>query len=113
MKRMLIRFLMDALPADEQERMAGNLVAWLYSDLALPARQEKAEQLGPGLAAMIRQGRFGLRLLVYTHLLRLPGLRRLDPWVVPSAGAPRGRPEWLARPRPDAQPASLASPPAG
>jgi hypothetical protein len=113
MKRRLIRVLMNALPADEQERMAANLVAWLYSDLPPAARQEKAGQVGPRLVAMIRQGRFGLRLLIYTHLLRLPGLRRLDPWVVASAGAPGGRPEWLAPPRHGDQPASPVSPPVG
>jgi hypothetical protein len=110
MKRRLIRVVMRALPADEQARMAANLVAWLYADLPPAARREKAAQVGPRLMAMIRQGRFGLRLLVYTHLLRLPGLRRLDPWVVASAGPPGGQPEWQAPPRPGEQPAGPVSP---
>ncbi|MGD9099210.1 MAG: hypothetical protein PVF45_01935 [Anaerolineae bacterium] len=76
-KQTLIRLLLNRLPADEQARMVADVIAWLYADLPPARRQEKIERLGPGLMEMIRQGRLGLPLLVYHHLLRLPPLRWL------------------------------------
>ena len=88
-KPVLIHCLLNKLPADEQARMAADVIAWLYADLPPARRQEKVERLGPRLLDMIRQGRLGLPLLVYHHLLRLPPLRWLPhpPRLVP--GGPR------------------------
>jgi hypothetical protein len=76
-KEVLTRVLLTWLPADEQERMAADVVAWLCADLPAAQRQQKIEKLGPRLLKRIREGQFGLRLVVYYHLLRLPPLRRL------------------------------------
>jgi hypothetical protein len=84
-KQALTRLLMNQLPADEQARMVSSLVDWVYADLPLAERQ-KIVWVEPRLADMMHQGRFGLRLLVYTHLLRLPPLRWLKPVGVPTAG---------------------------
>ena len=86
-KGALTRVLMNWLPADEQARMMADFIAWLYADLSPAAQQEKAERLGPRLVEMIREGRFGLLLVIYYHLLRLPPLRWLDRWVAPEAPA--------------------------
>jgi hypothetical protein len=82
-KQALTRVLMNWLPADDQARMVADFIAWLYADLPPAGQQEKIEQLGPRLIEMIREGRFGLPLLIYYHLLRLPPLRWLDRWVTP------------------------------
>ena len=76
-KQALIRVLMDRLPPQEQTRMVADVIAWLYADLPPAEQQVKIERLGPRLAAMIRQGRLGLLLLVYYHLSRVPPLRWL------------------------------------
>ena len=91
MKQTLTRILMNWLPADEQARMVARLVAWVYADLPPAEQQEKIEWLGPRLIERIRQGRVGLRLLAYTHLLRLPPLR----WLKPVGALPEGQ---LVRP---------------
>ena len=91
MKQTLTRILMNWLPADEQARMVARLVAWVYADLPPAEQQEKIEWLGPRLMAMIREGRFGLPLLVYYHLLRLLPLRWLESWVKPVDAPPEGQ----------------------
>lgn len=91
-KRTLTRALMRSLPADEQARTVARLVAWVCADLPLAEQRKKIEWLGPKLIEMIRQGRFGLQLLVYTHLLRLPPLR----WLIPAGVPPEGQPALLA-----------------
>ncbi len=82
-KQALTRVLMNWLPADDQARMAADLIAWLFADLPPAEQQEKIERLGPRLIEMMHEGRFGLPLLVYYHLLRLPPLRWLESWVKP------------------------------
>jgi hypothetical protein len=80
-KQALTRVLVNWLPADDQARMVADFIAWLYADLPPARQQEKIERLGPRLIEMIGEGRFGLPLLIYHHLLRLPPLRWLDRWV--------------------------------
>jgi hypothetical protein len=94
-KKALTRALLNWLPADEQERMAADVVAWLCADLPLGQRQEKIEKLGPRLLMRIRAGQFGLRLVVYYHLLRLPPLCWLDPWGAPAEGPAKSQLSWL------------------
>ena len=90
-KQVLIRVLMNWLPADDQVRMVADFIAWLYADLPLAGQQEKIERLGPKLIEMIREGRFGLLLLIYHYLLRLPPLRWLDRSVAPAEAPPEGQ----------------------
>ena len=59
---------MNWLPADDQARMAADLIAWLYADLPPAEQQEKIEWLGPRLIEMIRKGCFGLSLVACYHL---------------------------------------------
>jgi hypothetical protein len=73
-KQALTRVLMNRLPADDQARMVADFIAWLYADLP-PAGE----------------GRFGLPMLIYHHLLRLPPLRWLDRWVAPVEAPPEGQ----------------------
>jgi hypothetical protein len=80
-RQAMTRTLMSWLPPDEQTRMAAAAVAWLCADLAPCEQREKIEWLAPRLAARIRKGQFGLRLVIYCHLLRLPPLRWLHPVV--------------------------------
>lgn len=99
-KGALTRVLTNWLPADEQARMTANLLAWLCADLPPAERQEKIEQLSPRLLGRSRKGQLGLRLVVYTHLLRLPPLRWLRQWVTlveahPSSLAARPASRWL------------------
>ena len=90
-KHALTRVLMNWLPPDDQEQMVADLIARLYADLPPARQQEKIEWLGPRLMAMIREGRFGLPLLVYYHLLRLLPLRWLESWVKPVDAPPEGQ----------------------
>jgi hypothetical protein len=94
-KEALTRALLNWLPADEQERMAADVIAWLYADLPTVQRQEKIEKLAPRLLERIRAGRIGLRLVVYYHLLRLPLLRWLDPREVPAEDPAKRQLSWL------------------
>jgi hypothetical protein len=94
-KAALTRALLNGLPVDEQERMAADVVAWLCADLAAAQRQEKIEVLGPRLLKRIRAGQFGLRLVVYYHLLRLPPLRRLDLGGAPAKDPGKSQLSWL------------------
>jgi hypothetical protein len=94
-KKALTRALMNRLPDDEQVRMAADVVAWLYADLAPAQRQEKIEKLAPGLLERIRAGQIGLLLVVYYHLLRLPILRWLDPWGAPAGDPTKSQLSWL------------------
>ena len=91
----LTRLLLNWLPVDEQERMAANVVAWLCADIPTAQRQEKIEKLGPRLLERIRDGQFGLRLVVYYHLLRLPPLRWQDPRGAPAEGPAKSQLSWL------------------
>ena len=99
-KRALTRILMNWLPAGEQARMVADLIAWLYADLSLAEQREKIERLEPRLTEMIRQGRFGLLLLIYHHLLRLPPLRWLERRVALVEAPPEGQLGQLASRRP-------------
>ena len=94
-KKSLTRILLDWLPVDEQERMASDVVGWLCADMPTAQRQEKIEKLGPRLLKRIRAGQFGLRLVIYYHLLRLPPLRWLDPRGALAEGAVRSQLSWL------------------
>ena len=91
----LTRALLNGLPADEQVRMAADVVAWLYADLPPAEQREKIEKLAPRLLERIRAGRIGLRLVVYYHLLRLPPLRWLDPREAPTGHPAKNRSGWL------------------
>jgi hypothetical protein len=91
----LTRTLLNSLPADEQVRMAADVVAWLYADLPPAEQREKIEKLAPRLLERIRAGRIGLRLVVYYHLLRLPPLRWLDPREAPTRRPAKNRSGWL------------------
>jgi hypothetical protein len=91
----LTRALLNGLPTDEQERMAADVVAWLCTDMPTAQRQEKIEKLGPRLLQRIRDGQFGLRLVVYYHLLRLPPLCWLDPREAPAEGPAKKQLSWL------------------
>jgi hypothetical protein len=95
MKKALTRTLLNWLPADEQERMAANVVAWLCTDMTTTQREEKIKILAPRLLARIRAGQFGLRLVVYYHLLRLPPFRWLDPRGAPAEGPGKSQVSWL------------------
>jgi hypothetical protein len=94
-KKALTRILLDWLPVDEQERMAADVVGWLCADMPTAQRQEKIEKLGPRLLKRIRAGQFGLRLVVYYHLLRWPPLRWLDPRAGLAEGAAGSQLSWL------------------
>jgi hypothetical protein len=94
-KEALTRALLNWLPLDEQERMAADVVAWLFADLPPAEQREKMEKLAPRLLERIRAGRIGLRLVVYYHLLRLPLLRWLDPRGAPAKRPGRNRLSWL------------------
>ena len=94
-KGALIRALMNWLPAEQQERMASDVVAWLCADLTAARRQEKVEKLTPRLLKRIRAGRLGLRLVIYYHLMRLPPLRWLDCHEAPAAAPANFRACWL------------------
>jgi hypothetical protein len=99
-KQALTRVLMDWLPSDNQARMAADLIAWLFADLSPVERQEKIERLGPRLIEMMGKGRFGLLLVIYYHLLRLPPFRWLEHWVAPVEAPPEGQLARLASHRP-------------
>ena len=86
-KRRLIRNLVDRLPPDDQERMVADVIAWLFAELQPAERQEKIQRLGPRLLEMIKQGRLGLPLLIYYHLLRRPWLHWLARWASPMSPA--------------------------
>ena len=94
-KRALTRVLMKWLPADEQARTVADVIAWLYADLPPAGQQEKIEQLGPRLIEMLREGHFGLSLLIYHHLLRLPPLRWLEHGLSPLDISREGQPARL------------------
>jgi hypothetical protein len=94
-QKALTRALVNRLPVDEQERMAADVVAWLCADLPAAQCQEKIEKLGPRLLKRIRAGQFGLRLVVYYHLLRLPPLRWVDPQGAPVEGSDKSQLSWL------------------
>lgn len=85
-KRALTRLLMNRLRAEEQMQMLARLVGWVYTDLPQAEKQERVKWVAPRLAAMMHQGRFGLWLLIYTHLLRLSPLRWLTPVGAPTEG---------------------------
>jgi hypothetical protein len=83
-KRSLTHGLMRWLPAEEQENMIARLVAWVYSDRPPAEQEELFLRVRPVLEERLRQGHFGLRLLLYTHLVRLPALRWLEPVGMPT-----------------------------
>jgi hypothetical protein len=94
-KRALTHVLLNWLPADVQARMAADVVAWLCADLPAAQRREKIEVLAPRLLQRIRAGQFGLRLVVYYHLLRLPAFRWLDPRGAPAKDPAKSQLSWL------------------
>jgi hypothetical protein len=94
-KQVLTRVLLNWLPADAQRRMAADVVAWLCADLPPAAQREKMEKLAPRLLKRIRAGQFGLRLVVYYHLLRLPPFRWLDPRGAPAEALAKSSLSWL------------------
>jgi hypothetical protein len=70
------------LPVDEQANMAVDVVAWMCAGLPPAERQIQIARLAPRLLDRIREGQFGLRLVIYYHLLRLPPLRCLRQWML-------------------------------
>jgi hypothetical protein len=88
-RQRLTRSLAQWLPAPLRERMAADAIVWLFADLPPAERQARVTRLAPRLLARIQAGQIGLRLVVAYHLLRLPGLGRLRPWVL-TAGGPVG-----------------------
>lgn len=88
-RQAVTRTLTSWLPPDEQRRMATTVVAWLCADLPQCEQREMIERLAPRLAARIRKGQFGLRLVIYWHLLRLPPLRWLQPGIEQTGIAPQ------------------------
>ena len=83
-KRSLTRKLMSWLPAEEQADMIARLVARRYPDLTPGQQEELVLRVRPALEERLRQGHFGLRLLLYTHLVRLPALHWLRPDGIPT-----------------------------
>ena len=71
LKRALTCHLMNRLPAEEQAELVADLIAWRFADLSPAARWRRIEQFSPGLIFMLREGRIGLPLLIFRHLLRL------------------------------------------
>jgi hypothetical protein len=98
-KQALTRVLMNRLPADNQARMVAHYIAWLYADLPPAGQKEKIEQAGPRLIEMIREGRFGLPMLIYHHLLRLPPLCWLEHGLSPLDTSREGQPAALGSDR--------------
>jgi hypothetical protein len=94
-KQALTRVLMDRLPADDQARMVADVIAWLYADLPPAGQKEKIERVGPRMIEMIREGRFGLPMLLCHHLLRLPPLRWLEHGLSPLDISREGQPARL------------------
>ena len=94
-KQALTRALLNWLPADAQGRMAADVVAWLCADLPPAEQREKVKKLAPRLLKRVRAGQFGLRLVVYYHLLRLPLLRWLDPRGAPAEDPAGSQLSWL------------------
>jgi hypothetical protein len=94
-KQALIRALVNWLPADEQERMAADVVAWLCADMTAARRQEKVEKLAPRLLKRMRAGQLGLQLVIYYHLMRLPPLRWLHCRDAPAETPTRLPTSWL------------------
>jgi hypothetical protein len=94
-KKALTCALMNWLPADEQVRMAADVVAWLYADLPPAEQREKMEKVAPRLLERIRAGRIGLRLVIFYHLLRLPPLRWLDPRGARAEDPAKSQLSWL------------------
>jgi hypothetical protein len=99
-KQALTHVLMDWLPSDDQARMAADLITWLFADLSPVEQQERIERLGPRLIEMMGEGRFGLLLVIYYHLLRLPPLRWLERWAAPVEAPPEGQLARLASRQP-------------
>ena len=91
-KQALTCVLMDRLPADNQARMVADFIASLYAGLPPAGQKEKIERLAPRLVEMIRDGRFGLPMLIYHHLLRLPPLRWLEHGLSPLDVSREGQP---------------------
>jgi hypothetical protein len=89
-RQAMTRTLMGWLPPDEQTRMAAAVVARLCADLPPCEQREKIEWLAPRLAERMRKGQFGLWLVIYYHLLRLPPLRWLQPGMEQASLSPQG-----------------------
>lgn len=70
-KKAFTCFLMDRLPPEEQVSTVTDVIAWRFADLSPAEQQQRVEQFGPGLMHMMREGRVGLPLLIFRHLLRL------------------------------------------
>ncbi|HSR32926.1 MAG TPA: hypothetical protein VLY63_20375 [Anaerolineae bacterium] len=81
--QVVTRVLVSWLSAEEQARMAADTVTWLCAGLPPAERQAEIQRLAPGLAERVRQGQFGLGLVAYYHLLRLPPLRWCHQWILP------------------------------
>jgi hypothetical protein len=75
LKRALTCLLLNRLPAEEQEELVADLIAWRFADLSPGARRRRIEQFSPGLIFMMREGRVGLPLLIIHHLLRVSPYR--------------------------------------
>jgi hypothetical protein len=81
LKRILIRILWSAIPVDEQKDMVTDFLDWLFSDLTPAERREKSKRLTPRLMEWIAQGKFGLSLVVYQHITRIPVVSALSRWA--------------------------------
>ena len=93
-KQALTRFLINRLPADEQADIAACVIAWRFADLSAAERQQRIDQFGLGLLQLMREGRVGLALLIFHHLLRLSPSRWLARRV---ASASRVYGKWSRR----------------
>ena len=68
--------------------MANDLITWLNPHLPCVRQQELIADLRPHLLNLIREGRIGLSLLIYHHLMRFFTSRRrksnISPVVPPN-----------------------------
>jgi hypothetical protein len=73
MKQPLTRFLMRRIPAQEQARLAADVIACRFSHLCASDQLTLVEQLSPRLLQAMREGRVGLPLLLAWQLYRRLG----------------------------------------
>lgn len=70
-KGVLTKLLFRIMPEIDRQRMASDLITWLEADLPHEEQQEMIKALRPNLLEFISEGRIGLSLMVFHHLLRI------------------------------------------